>query len=154
MARRTQADRNLERAQRIAGNLRGLYARARREHWSHARLIVELGPEKSRAAGLTQYWHGYIQGTCDTEAAAIWRDCVIWRLGTEAGPLEPETGPGSPGADRGWTPGPDGTPGPLSALAGTPGALFGAHFWRGTAIAFTPYEVTNRPLVGQEGGQA
>jgi hypothetical protein len=58
---------------------------------------------------------------------------LVWRLGPKSGPL-PEDVQGQ------W-----GEGSPFPPLARTPGALYGAHFWRGTDRPFNAYTCTNAP---------
>jgi hypothetical protein len=63
-----------------------------------------------------------------------WRRDLVWRLGPKDGPHGDEPAPGHVNDWNG---------GVLSALAQTPGQLFGAHFWRGTLKPFNEYKPTN-----------
>lgn len=77
------------------------------------------------------------QRDCLCEVQRVWRDrlyeCHLeWRLGPASGPTRTAGDP--------WTE-------DMSVLSGTPGALYGAHFWRGSDRLWSEWQCINAPTL-------
>lgn len=133
--KRTEADRRLDRHERLRARVNDIYRRARKSHLTHAAILDALTaevydhPDYQR---IGTYYTGQLAAQARTWQDRMWAEDLIWRLGPAAGPFtEAEN------ADR-WAEGQG-----ASALCRIPGALYGGHFWAGTDCPFTEYKATN-----------
>lgn len=134
MARRTLQDRRADWRHSLQGNIDSVYRAAVHGHWTHTRILAELGDHlyrHVRYGRLTIRDREYLRGYTFAHAHVISERHLVWRLG-------PASGPCAEDVQGTWN-----ETTPFSELCRIPGALYGAHFWRGTDQPFGEYKPTN-----------
>lgn len=121
-------------ARNLEQHVISIWDTARREGHTHAQILARYAAEVAgspRFAQLSGVERACIFATFLACSEMANRRDLEWRLGPSTGPLP---------LPHVW-----GEGSALSQLARTPGALYGAHFWRGTDKAFTDYLPCDRP---------
>lgn len=111
-----------------------LWRAARRDGLTHAEVLrryKEATTGSPHWRQLTAYERAEVFATYRALSEWMNRTELVWRLGPAKGPL-PESAQGQ------WGDGSE-----LSRLCRIPGALYGAHFWKGTDKPFGEYKATN-----------
>lgn len=120
-------------ARDLVSRVISLWEDARKNGWTHEEILrrYEEIIHSPHWRQLTQYEHAEVFATYAACSAMAYRRDIVWRLGPASGPLSED-------AQGKWGEGSE-----LSRLCRIPGALYGAHFWRGTDKPFGEYKPTN-----------
>ena len=131
MKRKTRADYNYERYAALRMRLIDTYRKHVQFKSTHVVLledVTRLVWNDPKFARLPQYYRG-----CLREVSRVWSDRIYelhldWRLGPASGPVRT--------AADAWTD-------EMSELSRTPGALFGAHYWRDSDRLYGAWKAVN-----------
>lgn len=134
--KRTQADRNHDRYERLREAISSVYRSARFSGYAHDQIVERLSYIWNSDAWrkMPAYYRDMAREHQRTLSDQLYERDLVWRLGPATGPL--------PEKVDGWALASDGNS-ILGVLSRMPGALFGAHFWKGTDKAFGVWHVTN-----------
>ena len=118
------------RYQRMKGRQDDIFARARAYKFTHEQMLAARTAlyETADYQRLTYAQRFGLSELWSYEQSVLWREDLEWRLGPASGPVRTAHDP--------WTE-------EMSQWSRQPGALFGAHFWKGTDRPFSEYSAIN-----------
>lgn len=128
--RRTRGDRNYDRYERLRARLIDTVSKHTQYQSTHADLLADeryLVWDTEDCRRLTIGYRDMLREVQRCYHEGIYRS-LEWRLGPAAGPIHT--------AGETWTE-------ETSTLARTPGALYGAHFWKGSDRLYGEWKPTN-----------
>lgn len=134
--KRTQSDRNHDAYRRMREAISSVYRSARTSYYTHEQILERMGWiwDSDVWKKMPKYYRDMAREHQQTLADQLQERDLVWRLGPATGPIPESVDGWAMDANKNSI---------LGVLARMPGALFGAHFWKGTDKPFSTYHATN-----------